>query len=220
MAASSSIILTMMHPFSCIICISLLIFSDSSADAFSIVLPNSSSSKKINTTYSIISSTNNNHVGLLTSTSPAITGTTTSLQCICINCSRVTSCQAYHFVEAKHSQPHINKDPKFTPCDGSPTIHVNIRTNRENDDEIGRLWSEHVEETRKAEETSASASTAAATASPEDERLFGKEKYDLSVKTTYEYDVVACEDFVEENGCWVRNMPEEIKLANPNFVPT
>ena len=38
--------------------------------------------------------------------------------------------------------------------------------------------------------------------------------------TTIEYDVVACQDFLEDHGRWVRNMPEEIRLANPDFVPT
>jgi hypothetical protein len=38
--------------------------------------------------------------------------------------------------------------------------------------------------------------------------------------TTIEYDVVACEDFIEDIGCWVRNMPDEIKKVNPHFVPT
>jgi hypothetical protein len=38
--------------------------------------------------------------------------------------------------------------------------------------------------------------------------------------TTYEYDVVACADFVLDQGCWIRNMPEEIRRANPHFVPT
>jgi hypothetical protein len=141
-----------------------------------------------------------------------------SLSCICINCSKVTNCKAYHFVESKHSQPHMNNDPTFTPRDGSPTIHVNIRTNRENKDEMKRLWSEHVEETRKAEEKMTAASSDENDV--QENKLIGEKKYDLSVKTTYEYDVVACNDFVEDIGCWIRNMPEEIKLANPNFVPT
>eukprot|EP00536_Pseudo-nitzschia_multiseries_P013951 jgi/Psemu1/291161/fgenesh1_pg.634_\ len=38
--------------------------------------------------------------------------------------------------------------------------------------------------------------------------------------TTIEYDVVECEDFVLDKGCWVRNMPDEIKTVNPGFVPT
>lgn len=37
--------------------------------------------------------------------------TTTLHMCICINCSRVTNCQAYHFVESKHQQPHISENP-------------------------------------------------------------------------------------------------------------
>ncbi len=143
---------------------------------------------------------------------------TSSLSCICINCSKVTNCKAYHFVESKHSQPHMNNDPTFTPRDGSPTIHVNIRTKRENKDEMKRLWSEHVEETRKAEEKMTAASSDEN--DMQENKLIGEKKYDLSVKTTFEYDVVACEDFVEDIGCWIRNIPEEIKVANPNFVPT
>ena len=50
--------------------------------------------------------------------------------------------------------------------------------------------------------------------------LHGETKYDLSPVTTTEYDVVKCEDFVQDTGCWVRNMPEEIRKANPNFVPS
>eukprot|EP00520_Triparma_pacifica_P000092 CAMPEP_0118635842 /NCGR_PEP_ID=MMETSP0785-20121206/2291_1 /TAXON_ID=91992 /ORGANISM="Bolidomonas pacifica, Strain CCMP 1866" /LENGTH=70 /DNA_ID=CAMNT_0006526901 /DNA_START=389 /DNA_END=601 /DNA_ORIENTATION=+ len=38
--------------------------------------------------------------------------------------------------------------------------------------------------------------------------------------TTIEYDVVKCADFKEDKGRWVRYMPEEIKRANPDFVPT
>jgi hypothetical protein len=37
---------------------------------------------------------------------------------------------------------------------------------------------------------------------------------------TVEYDVVSCADFVEDRGRWARHMPEEIRLANPDFVPT
>jgi hypothetical protein len=181
-------------------------------------------------------SNNRNKRQLPSPSSYTYTSKSTVLQCICINCSRVTNCAAYHFVENKHSQPHINQNPQFTPQDGSPTIHVNIRTNRENvDGEIGRLWSEHLEQTQRAEalvesklDSAASDSTVSdSIASDSDstqvdnqQRLVGEEKYDLSVKTTYEYDVVACEDFVKDDGCWIRNMPEEIRLANPDFVPT
>ena len=50
--------------------------------------------------------------------------------------------------------------------------------------------------------------------------MFGEKQYDLSGTTSYEYDVIECEDFVEDKDAWVRNMPEEIRIANPDFVPT
>jgi Hypothetical chloroplast protein Ycf34 len=136
--------------------------------------------------------------------------------CICIDCARVTNCAAYHFVETKHEQPHMTQHPTFEPREGSPTIHVNVRTVRTNKDrqrEIERMWREHKAETKKAMEHK----------SKNDESggpLHGETKYDLSPVTTYEYDVVKCEDFVSDPGCWVRNMPQEIRKANPNFVPS
>ncbi|OEU07447.1 chloroplast protein Ycf34 [Fragilariopsis cylindrus CCMP1102] len=39
-------------------------------------------------------------------------------------------------------------------------------------------------------------------------------------KTTIEYDVVKCEDFILDKNCWIINMPEEIKRLNPDFVPS
>jgi hypothetical protein len=51
-------------------------------------------------------------------------------------------------------------------------------------------------------------------------KLYGQQKYNLQPKVTMEYDVVKCEDYVQDMGCWVRNMPEEIRKANPDFVPT
>lgn len=99
------------------------------------------------------------------------------------------------------------------PQDGSPTIHVNIRTIRtdeEMDAELERMWGEHQEQTAKAE----------ASGPDEEGRSTGEEKYDLTPKTMYEYDVVKCEDYVHDPGCWVRNMPQEIKDANPHFVPS
>ncbi|GFH52640.1 hypothetical protein CTEN210_09116 [Chaetoceros tenuissimus] len=134
----------------------------------------------------------------------------TSLNCICINCAKVTNCKAYHFVESKHSQPHMNDEPSFTPQDGSPTIHVNIRTTR-SEEEMARIWAEHIEQTKRAEEKDSR---------NQEGKLMGENTYDLSVKTTYEYDVVACDDYEEDMGIWVRNMPEEIRKANPDFVPT
>ena len=158
----------------------------------------------------------------------------TSLRmCICINCARVTSCQGYHFVESMHSQPHMDADPKFDPQDGSPTIHVNYRTVMSDraESEYERMLREHKAEEMKAEAAAGVASAngdgsgttnAGRTCEVDDngQPLHGEEKYDLSPVTTVEYDVVECADYVEDMGAWVRNMPEEIRKANPNFVPT
>jgi len=137
--------------------------------------------------------------------------------CICVDCARVTNCEAYHFVESKHGQPHMTEHPDFTPRDGSPTIHVNVRTVRTKDRqaEFDRMLREHEGETAKAAEAAQSSDPSGANG-----QLHGETVYDLSPVTTYEYDVVACKDFVEDKGCWVRNMPEEIRKANPHFVPT
>jgi hypothetical protein len=132
--------------------------------------------------------------------------------CICVNCALVTSCTAYHFVETKHDQPHMTETPTFTPRDGSPTIHVNIRSIRSDTDrqaEVQRMWREHETETEKAQSDSDSS-----------DNLHGETVYDLTPVTTYEYDVVKCQDYVEDLGNWVRNMPLEIRNANPNFVPS
>lgn len=141
--------------------------------------------------------------------SPFLTGTTPRM-CICIDCAFVTNCTSYHFVETKHGQPHLTPEPTFTPVDGSPTIHVNIRTQRANQHEIKRLWSEHAAEAAKAEARRENGS----------EYPVENTVYDMSSVTTYEYDVVKCASFVEDKGRWIRNMPEEIRQANPDFVPT
>ena len=107
----------------------------------------------------------------------------------------------------------MTENPTFEPRDGSPTIHVNVRTTRNSDDrqrEIERMWREHKAETERAMESQQDG----------DGPLYGETKYDLSPVTTYEYDVVKCADFVPDPGCWVRNMPEEIRMANPDFVPS
>jgi hypothetical protein len=144
----------------------------------------------------------------------------TSLQmCICINCARVTNCKAYHFVEEQHSQPHMNKNPTWEPSDGNPTIQVHIRPNVESNNQLAKMWEEHEDETRRAEEAYA-AENDGGDAEADGASLFGSTQYDLTGSTTYEYDVVECADFVEEKDAWVKNMPEEIRLANPHFVPT
>lgn len=108
----------------------------------------------------------------------------------------------------------MTENPSFTPREGSPTIHVNVRTIRTAEDrqaEVDRMWREHAAETDKAMADNPSAVEG---------ELHGETVYDLTPQVTYEYDVVACEDFVEDRGRWVRNMPEEIRQANPNFVPS
>ncbi|KAL7515630.1 hypothetical protein ACHAXN_013285 [Cyclotella atomus] len=137
--------------------------------------------------------------------------------CICIHCKHVTNCIAYHFVEKQHRQPHMNNDPTWEPRDGSPTIEVNIRKGRGIDEELAKMTVEHEEETRKAEEAFMRENNGEL---PEDAILHGETKYDVSGAVAYEFDVVACEDFVEERDIWVKNIPEEIRLANPDFVPT
>lgn len=132
--------------------------------------------------------------------------------CICIHCAHVTNCSAYHFVEEKHDQPHMTENPTFTPLDGSPTIHVNIRTSTSKDP-VARIWAEHSEQQGIAERRAAEKGT-----DVNEER--GEKVYDLSTRTTYEYDVVKCESYVHDQDCWVRNMPEAIKLANPRFIPS
>lgn len=107
----------------------------------------------------------------------------------------------------------MTENPTFEPREGSPTIHVNVRTIRNSDDrkrEIKRMWREHKSETENAMKTQTT----------DNGPLRGETKYDLTPVTTYEYDVVKCEDFVSDPGAWVRNMPEEIRLANPDFVPS
>jgi hypothetical protein len=157
------------------------------------------------------------HVQPLQRKAVSFSTSSTGLQCICIDCKYVTTCQGYHFVEEKHKQPHITENPTFEPQDGSPTIHVNIRNIRDPEDlklEVERMWREHETETEKAETQAAIDGR-----SPTD-ALYGKQTYNFSSVTTYEYDVVKCADFTEDKGAWVRNMPQAIRDANPNFVPS
>mmetsp|Transcript_24347 Transcript_24347/g.49310 ORF Transcript_24347/g.49310 Transcript_24347/m.49310 type:complete len:200 (-) Transcript_24347:161-760(-) len=142
--------------------------------------------------------------------------------CICIDCKHVTNCAAYHFVETKHEQPHMAENPTFEPRDGSPTIEATFRTVGDDDQEseFERMMREHKIEEAKAVERAQAMGHEVNDPENSDVALYGEEKYDLSPVTTVEYDVVACEDFILDKGCWVRNMPEEIKKANPSFVPT
>ena len=85
------------------------------------------------------------------------------------------------------------------PRDGSPTIHVNIRSTRK--DDLSGMWDN--ENFQK-----------------ENKPIIGDVAIDGIDRTIYEYDVVKCEDYREDIDCWIRNMPREIKEANPHFVPS
>jgi len=123
-------------------------------------------------------------------------------------------------VEEQHKQPPINKKPTWEPRNGSPTIQVHIRpeANQNAENELEKMWDEHEDQTRQAEEAEEVGGDAHGGGG--DVPLFGEKQYDLSGATSYEYDVVECEDFVQDKDAWVRNMPEEIRIANPDFVPT
>ena len=146
-----------------------------------------------------------------------------ALQCICIHCKLVDVCAAYHFVEEKHSQPHIwrpnegseDEKPPFEPRDGSPTIEVNIRQVDAGCDREGELNSSVYNLlSDMGFFTSGGGPTGAApTADPAIPKSLSRKV------TTVEYDVVKCADFVEEHAKWQNNMPEEIRLANPSFIP-
>jgi hypothetical protein len=133
--------------------------------------------------------------------------------CICVDCAHVINCDAYHYVETQHEQPHMNLNPTFTPVDGSPRIYVHVRSET-NETELARMWSEHATEQAKAE-----AKALERGEDPASTPLYGETVYNIQPTTTVEYDVVACQSFVMDKGCWVRNMPDEIRKANPNFVP-
>ena len=44
--------------------------------------------------------------------------------CICVDCSWVDRCQAYHAVERQHGVNHLSETPDFEPR--SPRIHVSV----------------------------------------------------------------------------------------------
>jgi len=149
--------------------------------------------------------------------------------CICVDCKWVTSCKAYHFVETKHEQPHMSETPTFLPREGSPTINVNIRTEQRRPKPTagiidkaasskssgGGMWKDQIATDDDNDDDDEPA---------RDARYYEEtgtvEAVRTNTTTTIEYDVVACADFVLDKGCWVRNMPDEIRKVNPDFVPT
>ena len=144
----------------------------------------------------------------------------TSLSCICVDCKWVTSCKAYHFVETKHEQPHMSEEPTFLPREGSPTINVNIRTEQRqpkagDSENKPRMWKDQIQDDDDDDEVD----------EPKRDAKYYEETGTIetvktNTTTTIEYDIVKCADFLLDKGCWVRNMPDEIKRVNPDFVPT
>ncbi len=114
----------------------------------------------------------------------------------------------------------MSEDPTFLPREGSPTINVNIRTepriSKANDSENKpRMWKDQIEHHDDEEEDD----------EPKRDAKYYEETGTIetvktNTTTTIEYDIVKCADFLLEKGCWVRNMPEEIRRVNPNFVPS
>lgn len=45
--------------------------------------------------------------------------------CICLDCSWIQRCTAYHRVEKEHGVPHLNQNPDFTPL--NPQIHICVQ---------------------------------------------------------------------------------------------
>ena len=133
----------------------------------------------------------------------------------------------------------MTDNPTFEPRDGSPTIQVHIRTIRKEEKITNRrMWKEQQQQQQQnnnvvVEEQAAEAAkilenktrnenAPVPTVPPPITTPDTDKSYEgwASSVTTCEYDVVACKDFVEEKGCWIQNMPEEIKRANPQFVPS
>jgi len=117
-------------------------------------------------------------------------------------------------VESRHNQPHMNENPTFKPRSGSPTIAAHVRTE---EDGRGEMWRDLAND--KLEPNEVDKNIFDEDVDPELEAM-AKAFFRQMPTMGIEYDIIACEDFVEDKGCWVRNMPEAVKLANPQWVPT
>jgi hypothetical protein len=127
----------------------------------------------------------------------------------------------------------MSEEPAFLPREGSPTINVNIRTEQrkpmpksggveKGGDAVARMWKDQIREDNQQQ---AGDETEHDETEPRrDARYYEEtgtvEAVNTNTTTTIEYDIVKCADFVLDKGCWVRNMPEEIRRVNPDFVPT
>jgi hypothetical protein len=120
--------------------------------------------------------------------------------CICINCKLVDRCKVYHWVETMHEQPHLTMEPDFDPS--KPEVQVFIR----NEEEATPLYEEEAEDERAA--AAPTMSQAAPEPPPPPPPADGR-----PVLTT-EFDVFGCASFVEDDGRWIRLMPDA------EYIPT
>ena len=49
------------------------------------------------------------------------------MYCICINCKYLKECAAYHKVESKHDERHLNEYPSFYP--DHPIVNILLLNN-------------------------------------------------------------------------------------------
>eukprot|EP00751_Fragilariopsis_kerguelensis_P005741 CAMPEP_0170796782 /NCGR_PEP_ID=MMETSP0733-20121128/25120_1 /TAXON_ID=186038 /ORGANISM="Fragilariopsis kerguelensis, Strain L26-C5" /LENGTH=149 /DNA_ID=CAMNT_0011147319 /DNA_START=190 /DNA_END=639 /DNA_ORIENTATION=+ len=145
--------------------------------------------------------------------------------------------------------------PTFLPREGSPTIQVNIRTEKVDEEDM-IMWKDRIAQQQQAIDmeqqhqdylafnnnnnnstinnssrnafatTTTSNTTTTTTTDSNSTNIFDNSTFvavsptPTKTKTTIEYDVVKCADFVLEKHCWMKNMPDEIKRVNPEFVPS
>ena len=129
----------------------------------------------------------------------------------------------------------MSEEPTFLPREGSPTINVNIRTEQRRprpkagvvDKSAGTggvggggMWKDQIRENGNDDDGDDDDGDEPVRDASYYEETGTVEAVSTNTTTTIEYDIVKCADFVLDKGCWVRNMPEEIKRVNPDFVPT
>jgi len=127
----------------------------------------------------------------------------------------------------------MSETPTFLPREGSPTINVNIRTEPrkpkppkegggfdKSDDTVARMWKDQMREDDRTNGDERGGDGEPTRDASYYEETGTVEAIYTNTTTTIEYDVVKCADFILDKGIWVRNMPEEIKRVNPDFVPT
>lgn len=145
----------------------------------------------------------------------------------------------------REGSPTINVNIRTEPKQKKRTKAV--ASSEDGEDVVARMWKDQIREDEELEDEAdyedinedkndgdaanaprgASTTTGEENNEPQTDDNETEEEFSSTVEvvktnttTTIEYDIVKCADFVLEKGCWVRNMPEEIKRVNPDFVPT